>query len=138
MKLFAIHAQVMSNNVKDRVIMGQADVIARVTKQVYGGAKIVYDDKAHSLEMTRYGAFWKAQKNFLLGLEYNQTGDLQALEATINHKVNLDTSVGSTIVYDLSKKRLSNQNVIESRIDPSTTIKAKIDNLGLFDLSVTG
>jgi hypothetical protein len=58
---------------------------------LYGGAKIIYDDKARAFEMTRYGIFWKAQKNFLLGVEYNHTGDLSAIEATINHKVNLDT-----------------------------------------------
>ena len=63
---------------------------------------------------------------------------MSAIETTINHKVNLDTSVGSTIIYDLDKKRLSNQNVIEHRIEPNTTVKAKIDNLGLFDLSVSG
>ena len=63
---------------------------------------------------------------------------MSAIEATINHKVNLDTSVGSTIIYDLTRKRISNQNVIERRIDPNTTVKAKIDNLGLFDLSVSG
>lgn len=50
----------MSNNAKDRVIMGQADLIARITKSLYGGAKIIYDDKAHSFEMARYGLFWKA------------------------------------------------------------------------------
>jgi len=128
----------MSNNAKDRVIMGQADLIARITKSLYGGAKLIYDDKANSFEMARYGLFWKAQKNFLVGLEYHHTGDMSAIETTINHKVNLDTSVGSTIIYDLTKKRLSNQNVIERRIDPNTTVKAKIDNLGLFDLSVSG
>ena len=88
--------------------------------------------------MTRYGLFCKVQKNFLCGLEYNHIGDLKAIEATINHKVNLDTSVGSSIVYDLERKRLSNKNVIERRLDPNTTVKAKIDNLGLFDLAVTG
>lgn len=75
LKMIALHAQVMSNNARDRVIMGQADVIARVTKSLYGGAKIIYDDKARSFEMARYGMFWKAQKNFLVGLEYNKTGD---------------------------------------------------------------
>ena len=64
----------MSNNARDRVIMGQADIIARISKSLYGGAKIIYDDKARSCEMTRYGVFWKAQKNFLVGLEYNKTG----------------------------------------------------------------
>jgi hypothetical protein len=69
--LIALHGQIMSNNAKQRVIMAQADVIARVTKKFYGGAKIVYDDKARSLEMIKYGLFFKAQKNFLVGLEYN-------------------------------------------------------------------
>lgn len=91
MKMVAIHTQVMSNNAKDRVVMGQADVIARITKQLYGGAKVIYDDKAKSFEMTRYGLFWKAQKNLLIGLEYQQTGDFSGIETTINHKVNLDT-----------------------------------------------
>jgi len=88
--------------------MSQADVIARITKNLYGGAKLIYDDKARTLEMTRYGMFWKAQKNLLVGLEYNHTGDLSAIEASFNHKVNLDTSVGSTVIYDLNKKSLSN------------------------------
>ena len=60
MKMIALHAQVMSNNAKDRVIMGQVDLIARITKSLYGGTKIIYDDKARSLEMARYGLFWKA------------------------------------------------------------------------------
>lgn len=75
-------------------------MIARVTKKLYGGAKIVYDDKARSLEMIKYGLFFKAQKNFLVGLEYNHTGDKCLLEASINHKVDLDTQVGSLISYD--------------------------------------
>ena len=99
---------------------------------------MIYDDKARTLEMTRYGMFWKAQKNLLVGVEYNNTGDLSAVEASFNHKVNLDTSVGSTIIYDLNKKSLSNQNVVEHRLDTNTTLKAKVDNLGLFDLSIQG
>lgn len=97
MKMIAVHAQVMNNNAKERVIMGQADIIARMTKYLYAGAKVIYDDKAGAFEMTRYGIFWKAQKNFLVGVEYNHTGDFSGIEGTINHKVNLSTSVGSTL-----------------------------------------
>lgn len=80
--------------------MAQADLIARLTKALYGGAKIIYDDKARSLEMIKYGLFFKAQKNFLIGLEYSQTGDKCSIDASINHKVDIDTQVGSLISYD--------------------------------------
>ncbi len=56
-------------------MMAQTDLIVRVIKSLYGGVKIVYDDKAKIIDMQRYGLFWKAQKNMLLGLEYNHTGD---------------------------------------------------------------
>lgn len=75
MKMIALHAQVMNNNARQPVVMAQTDIIARLTKTLYGGAKIVYDDKAKSLEMQKYGLFWKAYKNFLIGLEYNHIGD---------------------------------------------------------------
>jgi hypothetical protein len=65
----------MNNNAKLPVVMGQADIIARLTKSLYGGAKIIYDNKAQAVELQRYGLFWKAQKNLLVGLEYNHTGD---------------------------------------------------------------
>ena len=81
--------------------MAQTDFIARLTKTLYGGAKIVYDDKAKSLEMQRYGLFLKAYKNFLVGVEYNHIGDRSLIEGTISHKLNLSTSIGSTITYDL-------------------------------------
>ena len=51
MKIFAIHAQLMSSNAKQPVLMAQTDMIARLTKNIYGGAKIVYDDKAKAIDM---------------------------------------------------------------------------------------
>lgn len=139
MKMFALHMQVMSNNAKSgNVIMAHGDIVARLTKNVYGGAKVVYDDKAKTLEQQQYGLFWKAQKNFLIGLEYSQTGDKTALNASLNHKVNLTTEVGNIISYDLNLKRITNQTVLSKRVDPSTTLKGRIDNGGFFDFSVSG
>lgn len=81
----------MSSNEKRPVIMLEADVMARLAKSWYGGAKVVYDDKAVALEMLRYSVFWKARKNFLIGLEYSQSGDRKSIEGTFNHKINIDT-----------------------------------------------
>lgn len=73
----------------------QVDVLARLTKNVYGGGEIIYDDKAKSLILSKYGLFWKAAKNFSLSLEYNQVGDKNTVEAAVYHKANENTTVGS-------------------------------------------
>ena len=100
-----------------------------MTKTVYGGAKIIYDDKARSLEMIKYGVFVKAEKNFLVGLEYSQTGDKCSIDCSLNHKVDLSTQVGSVISYDCSQHKVSSTTVVERKLSPDgTTIKAKIDN----------
>jgi len=52
--------------------------------------------------MQKYGVFWKMQKNLLLGLEYNRTGDLKKIDGFLNHKIDTLTSVGSAISYDLA------------------------------------
>lgn len=137
--MIAMHAQVMCNNATPwPVVMAQTDLIARLTRNLYGGAKIVYDDKAQALEMQRYGMFWKAQKNFLIGLEYNKTGDRQSIDATFNHKINLSTQIGSTVSYDLNQKKLFTKTAIERKLDATTSVKAKVDNIGGFDMSLTG
>ncbi|TNV81754.1 hypothetical protein FGO68_gene10967 [Halteria grandinella] len=118
--------------------MAQIDCIARLTKTVYGGAKVVYDDKARSVEMARYGVFWKAQKNFLLGLELNQVGDQRMVEGIINHKVDANTQLGSSITLDLDKRVVSTRSVIEKRFDDAMVFKGRVDNSGLFDVSLTG
>lgn len=76
--MVALHAEVMNSNAKapQNVMTAQADIIARLTQSIYGGAKVLYDDKANTIEMRKYGVFWKAKKNFLIGVEYNQVGDL--------------------------------------------------------------
>lgn len=59
-KMLALHVQIMSNNARPPVMMGEADLVARLTKRIYGGAKVVYDDKAKAVDLKRYGVFWKA------------------------------------------------------------------------------
>lgn len=36
----------------------QLDVMARVYKDIFAGGEIVYDDKAKSLILRKYGLFW--------------------------------------------------------------------------------
>lgn len=75
----------------------------------------------------------------MVGLEYSQVGDKQLVDATFNHKVDKDTSVGSTVSYDLKQKRISTKTVIEKRVDADgTVIKGKVDNTGFFDVALTG
>lgn len=146
MNLIALHSKIMSNNPKQRVIIAQADLIARLTKSLYGGAKIVYDDKASTLEMIKYGLFLKAQKNFLIGFEYNQTGENCSIDASINHKVDVNTQIASLISYDYKQNQVSATSVVEKRflsvapsgIETGVLVKARINNLGVIDTSVTG
>lgn len=135
--MLAVHVQLMSNNAKSPVMMGQTDIVARLTKRLYGGAKIVYDDKAKAFDMQKYGFFWKAQKNFLIGLEYNQVGDRQFVDASFNHKINKTTSVGNTVSYDIVSKKISSITVLEKMLEAGSTVKAKVDSNGIYDLSLT-
>lgn len=139
MRMFAFHAQIMCNNSKSApVVMAQTDLVARLSGSLYGGAKIIYDDKAKALDMQKYGIFWKAKKNFLIGFEYNQTGDKQSVDASFNHKLNMSTSVGSTVSYDLSQSKITTRIALEKKLDDTTTAKVRVDNVGQFDLSLTG
>lgn len=56
---------------KGNNLEAQVDVLARLTKNVYGGGEIIYDDKAKSLILSKYGLFWKVEKNYTLSAEYN-------------------------------------------------------------------
>lgn len=139
MKMLAVHAHVMSNNApRDPVVMAQTDVIARLTKTLYGGAKVIYDSKGSTFDLQRYGLFWKAEKNLLLGLELCTIGDQRRLEASINHRANPTTQLGTLVSLDLDRKVVSTKGVIEKSFDNETTLKGRVDNLGLFDLSLTG
>lgn len=47
----------------------------RLTKNVYGGGELIYDDKAKSLILRRYGLFYKYNKACNMSLEYSLVGD---------------------------------------------------------------
>jgi hypothetical protein len=91
--MIALHAQVMTE--KGNNLEASWDVLARLTKNVYAGTSMMYDDKAKSLILCKYGLFWKAYKNFNLSLEYNQTGDRSSIDGTFFHRINATTLIGS-------------------------------------------
>lgn len=68
-KMVALHAHIMTE--RGNNLQAQFDLLMRLTKNVYGGGEVIYDDKAKSLILSKYGLFWKAAKNFNLSLEYN-------------------------------------------------------------------
>ena len=95
---------------------------------------MIYDDKAKALIMLKYGLFWKAQKNFNLGLEYNHIGDKTSLDGTVYHNVNPFTKIGSTFSLDFTSKKIGMKTAIETKLDETTTVKSRIDNFGALDL----
>lgn len=97
----------MSTNTKLPVLEAQVDAIAQFRDDLYGGVKVVYDDKAKAIEMLKYGLFMKPRKGLLIGLGYNRSGDKSLLESTMIHEVNKNTKVGNTVTYDLDYKRIS-------------------------------
>lgn len=104
-KMVALHAQVMTEKANN--LEAQLDVVARLTKNVYGGGEIIYDDKAKSLILRKYGLFWKAAKNFNFALEYHQVGDKNTIEASAYHKTSSTTRVGSHFSFDTQFKKLA-------------------------------
>lgn len=76
----------------------------RLTKSVYGGGEIIYDDLAKSLILSKYGLFWKYNPDFNLGLEYSQIGDKKTINGTVFHKASGTTQVGSAFIYDIEHK----------------------------------
>ena len=57
----------------------------RLTKNVYGGGEIIYDDKAKTLILSRYGLFYKYNKACNMSLEYSKVGDKQTVNCTLTH-----------------------------------------------------
>lgn len=91
--MIAMHTQVMTE--KGNNLEAQIDLLARLSKNVYGGGEIIYDDKAKSMILSKYGLFWKADKNYNLSVEYNQIGDKKTVEGCVYHKASPTTTIGS-------------------------------------------
>jgi hypothetical protein len=51
LNMISVHYSVMTTNVKAPVMLGQIDFIARIFKNVYGGVKLIYDDKAKAVTL---------------------------------------------------------------------------------------
>lgn len=96
--MVGLHAQLMTE--RGNNLEAQVDILAKLYKGVYGGGELIYDDKAKSVILSKYGLFWKAQKNFNIALELNQIGDKQTVDASFYHAANPNTTVGTTFSYD--------------------------------------
>lgn len=135
-KMVALHAQVMTE--RGNNLEAQVDLMGRLTKTLYGGGELVYDDQARALVLSRYGVFWKARKHFTLGLEYLQKGDRHSVEGSVYHKASYTTKVGSHFSYDCDHKRVAATTAVEKQLDEKTTVQARVDNLGACDFLLKG
>jgi hypothetical protein len=134
-RMVALHTHIMTE--KGNNLEAQVDLLARLAKNIYGGTELVYDDKAKALILLKYGLFWKAQKNFNLGLEYNHIGDRQSLDGTIYHKASAYTKIASSFSLDMASKKIGLKTAVEHELDAKTTLKSRIDNFGALDLALT-
>jgi hypothetical protein len=108
--------------------------LARLTKNVYGGGEIVYNDKAKSLILSKYGVFWKYSKDFSLGLELSKVEDKQSLEYTCFHQPTETTSIGANFSLDMTTRKISAKTALHKKLDENTSTQSRIDNLGNVDL----
>lgn len=135
-RMIALHTQVMTE--KGNNLEAQADLLMRLTKNVYGGGEVIYDDKAKSIILSKYGLFWKYNKDFNLGLEYSKVGDKCAVNGTVYHVASPTVQLGSTFSYDCQYKKVSVSSSINKKLDENTVVGARIDNLGTADLTLKG
>jgi hypothetical protein len=123
---------------KGNNLEAQVDVYAKVYKNIYAGGEIIYDDKAKALILSKYGLFCKVQKGFNLALELSKVGDKQTVDGSFYHQANPNTTVGSTFSYDLQFHKIGVTTAVQHKIDESTSVKARVDNLGTTDIVLRG
>lgn len=135
-KMIGLHAQLMTE--RGNNLEAQIDVLAKLYRGVYGGGELIYDDKAKSVILSKYGLFWKAQKNFNIALELNQIGDKQTLDASFYHQANPNTTVGTTFSYDTQIRKIGVTTAVSHRVDEATSIKTRVNNHGEADIVLRG
>jgi hypothetical protein len=91
---------------KGNNLVAQLDLLMRLTKNVYGGGEIIYDDKAKALILSRYGLFYKYTKACNLSVEYSKVGDKQRVNCNVLHESSPSTTVGSTLSYDCAARKM--------------------------------
>ena len=134
--LVGLHAQLMTE--KGNNLEAQVDVLAKVYRDVYAGGEIIYDDKAKSLILSKYGLLWRARPFFTTALEYSKVGDKETLDASFFHIANPSTIIGSTFSYDTSIRKIEVQTAIAHTVDENVTYKGRVNNHGDIDLTLKG
>ena len=129
-----IHAQVMTE--KGNNLEAQFDIFSRIYRDLSFGGEVIYDDKAKTVILSKYGLIWNARKNFSAALEYSQVGDKQTVDASVFHASNPNTSVGSIFSFDTQTKKVEVKTAVSHDVDENVTLKSRINNLGDLDVSV--
>lgn len=116
----------------------QVDLFANVYRDVYAGGEVIYDDKAKSLILSKYGLWWLARPAFSTAFEYSKVGDLETLDASFFHIANPNTIIGSTFSYNTQFHKIGVTTAVAHTVDENISWKARVNNHGDTDFAVRG
>lgn len=71
---------------KGNNLEAQLDVYTKLYKDLSAGGEIIYDDKAKSLILSKYGLVWNTKDGFSAAVEYSKVGDKESVDASFFHQ----------------------------------------------------
>jgi hypothetical protein len=134
--LVGLHTQLLTE--KGNNLEVQVDLLAKVYRDIYAGGELIYDDKAKSLILSKYGLFWKVTNSFSSAVEYSKVGDKETVDASFFHAANPNTTVGSTFSYDTKVHKIGVTTALSHTVDENVSLKSRVNNHGDVDLSLKG
>ena len=123
---------------KGNNLEAQLDVYARLYRDLFAGGEIVYDDKARSLILRKYGLFWQTRLWFSTAFEYSKVGDKETLDTSFYHIVNPWTVIGSTFSYNTQFRKIGVTTAVAHAVDDNISYKARVNNHGDVDFLLRG
>lgn len=121
---------------KGNNLEAQIDLFSKIYRNLSFGGEVIYDDKAKTVILSKYGLIWDARRNFSAALEFSQVGDKQTVDASVFHAPSPATSVGSIFSYDTQTKKVEVKTALSHAVDENVSLKSRVNNLGDLDVSV--
>jgi Eukaryotic porin len=121
---------------KGNNLEAQLDIYSKLYKDLSAGGEVIYDDKAKSLILSKYGLLWDVTENFSAALEYSKVGDKESVDASFFHQANPNSSVGSVFSYDTTTHKVGVTSSLSHIVDENVSLKSRINNLGDLDASI--
>ena len=134
--MVGIHASIMTE--KGDNLEAQLDIYSKLYKEISAGGNIIYDDKAKSLILSKYGLVWDVTQNFSAAVEYNKVGDKESVDASFFHQGSPNTAIGSVFSYDTTSRKVGVTSSLSHVVDQNVSLKSRVNNLGDLDASIKG